>query len=215
MNSINNLLSEYKKEIDNLITKEQNAQDEITTLEQELKTKNYQINNYKIKHEEIIHENDEYQKNIYEMENFNKKLLNKIEELQNNVIKYKTDFLKNQELLNDIEIMKKKHLKEINEYKEIIKRKEVEFKEINKDYINSKKCLEKILELQNEIIELKKENNQLILKIHNYEKIILNDQNNISLSHKEANNRIKSAYQAMIEENEQLKDNILKLRKYH
>ena len=106
-------------------------------------------------------------------------------------------------------------------YKEIIKQKDIEINNINKEYINSKQNLEKILELQRKISELKTENNQLILKIQEIEKSrIIKDlknenQKNININCKESSIKIKSAYQALIEENEQLKENILNLRQYH
>ena len=147
--------------------------------------------------------------------------------MKNELNKYKNNCAKiqelNQELLNKIETIKETHIVEINKYKEIISQKETELTTIKGDYINSKQSLEKILELQKKITELKIENNQLLLKIQDFKNnrsesdIISNNDNlnNLSFSFKGGNNKIKSAYQALIEENEQLKDNILNLRQYN
>ena len=220
--STNNLIIEYKLKIENLAIKEKNAQNKINNLENELLSKDNSIHDYKIKNDQILEENNNSK--IIIQEN-----INNIEVIKNELNKYKNNYLKiqelNDELLKKIEIIKETHIKEINKYKEIISQKETEINSIKGEYINSKQSLEKILELQKKITELKIENNQLLLKIQEYQNNKIDsesdlnskkdDQSNLSFSFQGGNNKIKSAYQALIEENEQLKDNILNLRKYN
>ena len=226
--STNNLIIEYKLKIENLSSKEKTSQNKINNLENELLSKNNIINDFKINNEQILRENDNYKNVINDLEKKNKDNLNNIEIMKNELNKYKNNYIKiqelNQELSNKIETIKETHIVEINKYKEIISQKETELTTIKGDYINSKQSLEKILELQKKITELKIENNQLLLKIQDFKNnrsesdIISNNNdnlNNLSFSFKGGNNKIKSAYQALIEENEQLKDNILNLRQYN
>ena len=225
--STNNLIIEYKLKIENLSSKEKTSQNKINNLENELLSKNNMINDFKINNEQILRENNNYKNTIIDLEKKNKDNINNIEIMKNELNNYKNNYLKiqelNQELLNKIENIKENNIIEINKYKEIISQKEKELTSIKGDYINSKQSLEKILELQKKITELKIENNQLLLKIQDYKNnrndsdIISNNENltNLSFSFKGGNNKIKSAYQALIEENEQLKDNILNLRQYN
>ena len=226
--STNNLIIEYKLKIENLSSKEKTSQNKINNLENELLSKNNIINDFKINNEQILRENYNYKNVINDLEKKNKDNLNNIEIKKNELNKYKNNYIKiqelNQELSNKIETIKETHIVEINKYKEIISQKETELTTIKGDYINSKQSLEKILELQKKITELKIENNQLLLKIQDFKNnrsesdIISNNNdnlNNLSFSFKGGNNKIKSAYQALIEENEQLKDNILNLRQYN
>ena len=132
---------------------------------------------------------------------------------------------KNKELFKNIELMNEAHTQEINKYKEIIAQKEIEINSISQEYINSKQNLEKILELQRKISELKIENNQLYLKLQEYEskksqnEIIFGNKSNLAFSFKDVvdvnKDKMKYAYQSMIVENEHLKDNIGELKKYH
>ena len=154
------------------------------------------------------------------MEINNKTFQNSIDILKKDLDKYKDCFIKNKELVNEIKLINENHLKEISKYKELLKQKEIEIENIKIELINSKKSLETILELNKIITELKIENNQMLLKIQEYEKKKIDNykfenQNILSFSFKEGNNKIQSAYQSLVQENEKLKDNILKLRQYH
>ena len=163
---------------------------------------------------------------INDLENKNKSLIFNLEIIQKDLEKYKNDILemkqRNEDLIHEIESMKEKHLKEIKKYEEIIIQKDIKIKTLNQEYINSKQSLEKILELQRKVTELKIENNQMLLKMQDYEKSqvendLLNAKNDssMSISFQEKSTKIKNAYQDLIEENEQLKVNILKLREAH
>ena len=96
---------------------------------------------------------------------------------------------------------------------------------MNKEIIESKFGIEKILSLQREISELKVENNQLYLKIKEYEKNENENKKKDNSKSKEKtvlyliNNdvnkdKIKKAYRTLIQENELLKNNIIKLKEY-
>ena len=74
------------------------------------------------------------------------------------------------------------------------------------------------MSLQKEISELKVENNQLYLKIKEMENKEKNDKKEpmVYLINKDMNReKIKNAYSILIKENEQLKNNIIKLKEYH
>ena len=74
------------------------------------------------------------------------------------------------------------------------------------------------MSLQKEISELKVENNQLYLKIKEMENKEKNDKKEpmVYLINKDINReKIKNAYSILIKENEQLKNNIIKLKEYH
>ena len=131
---------------------------------------------------------------------------------------------KNKELFKNIELMNEAHSQEINKYKEIIAQKEIEINSISQEYINSKQNLEKILELQRKISELKIENNKLYLKLQEYEnkksqnEIVFGAKSNLAFSFRDVdmnNDKVKTAYKSMVVENEHLKDNIDDLKNYN
>ena len=226
ISSINIIVKDYQSQLDDLASKEKDARDKIENLQNELRSKEFIINDNKIKLEKLTKENIQNKMIINDLENKNKSLIFNLEILQKDLDKYKNDILeikqRNEDLINEIESMKEKHLKEIKKYDEIIIQKDIKIKNLNQEYINSKQSLEKILELQRKVTELKIENNQMLLKMQDYEKSqvendLLNAKNDssMSISFQEKSTKIKNAYQDLIEENEQLKVNILKLREAH
>ena len=228
ISTVNNTIIDYKSKINEMEFKQNEAKSKIDNLQNELMSKDYIINDFKIKNEQIMAENSKNKNIIKDLENKNNSILNNFNMLKNdyNILKKNNDenIRKNNELINNIEIIKETHIREINKYKEIIKQKELEISSLNKEYINSKQNLEKILELQRKLSELKIENNQLYLKLQDYDNIkhqyelMSNNQKNTDLNYsfkENSKDKIKSAYQSLIQENEQLKDNIIELRKYH
>ncbi len=133
--------------------------------------------------------------------------------------KYKTDAKNKEEKKEEaIALIKKEYIKEIEKYQEIIKQKDIKINEINNKSINDNISIEKILSLQKEISELKVENNQLYLKIKEMENKEKNDKKEpvVYLINKDINReKIKNAYSILIKENEQLKNNIIKLKEYY
>jgi FtsZ-binding cell division protein ZapB len=86
--------------------------------------------------------------------------------------------------------------------------------------INDKISLEKILLLQKEISELKIENNNLYLRVKECENERLMNNNNNKLKINSIlpdmnKQKMKNAYRTLIEENERLKNNIIKLKEYY
>ena len=124
-------------------------------------------------------------------------------------------------------MIKEEYNKEIERYKDIIKQKDIKINEINNEInnkiSNDKINLDKILSLQKEISELKVENNKLYLnnkelqnKKKEKEKEKEKDRESIVFLIKDPNKeKIKDAYRILIKENEELKNNILKLKEYH
>ena len=160
-------------------------------------------------------------KTIKELEENNKNILKNFDIIKNELNKYETEEKikkeKNDEIEN-IQIIKEEYIKEIEKYKEIIKQKDEKMNEINNKMINDKISLEKILLLQKEISELKIENNNLYLKIKEYknEQLINNNRLKINPIPLDMNKqKIKNAYRILIEENERLKNNIIKLKEYY
>ena len=228
LSSLNNIVIEYKSKNEIFEQKEKDNKNKINDLEKDLLSKEYIINDYKIKYEQIFGENTKNKNIINDLDNKYKILLNNYNILKNDynilVKNNEENIKKNKELFKNIELMDEAHKQEINKYKEIIAQKEIEINSISQEYINSKQNLEKILELQRKISELKIENNKLYLKLQEYENKI--SQNEIAFRNKsslafsfrnvDANkDKVKSAYQNMIVENEHLKDNIGELKKYN
>ncbi len=117
-------------------------------------------------------------------------------------------------------MIKEEYIKEIEKYKEIIKQKDEKINEINNKMINDKISLEKILLLQKEISELKIENNNLYLRVKECENERLMNNNNNKLKINPIlpdmnKQKMKNAYRTLIEENERLKNNIIKLKEYY
>ena len=127
-----------------------------------------------------------------------------------------------QTLLHNIEIIKETHIKEINKYKEIIKEKETEIiRIINSNNRNrQKKNSDEIYELQMIINELREENKKLYIKLKDYDK--LKDEIEYlykrggNYSFKETNKTtLKIAYDALVKENKQLKEQIYNMQNNH
>ena len=227
--SLNNIIIESKSKNELFDQKEKEDQNKINDLQKQLLSKEYIINDYRVKYDQISGENSKNKNIINDLDNKYKNLMNNFNLLKNeynNLEKNNEEnVVKNQELFKNVELINEVHTQEINKYKEIISQKESELKNISQDYINSKDSLEKILELQRTITELKIENNKLYLKVQEYEnskksknELAIGNNNNLAFSYDGVDvnkDKIKSAYQSLIEENEQLKDNILELRKYH
>ena len=131
-----------------------------------------------------------------------------------------------QNYLRNIETIKETHIKEINKYKEILKQKETEIIRMkNENSIRSKSSNKPntnpndiIYELQKIINDLKKEINQLYLKLKDYDSL----KKEIELIYKRGGNNaykeidrttLKLAYDALIQENKQLKEKISKIQK--
>ena len=156
---------------------------------------------------------------IKTLEENNKTLLNNLDIIKAELNKYETDAMNKEEKKEEaIALIKKEYIKEIEKYQEIIKQKDIKINEINNKSINDNISIEKILSLQKEISELKVENNQLYLKIKEMENKEKNDKKEpmVYLINKDINReKIKNAYSILIKENEQLKNNIIKLKEYH
>jgi len=228
LSSVNNIIIEYKSKNEFFEQKEKEDKNKINNLEKDLLSKEYVINDYKIKYEQIFGENAKNKNIINDLENKYKILLNNYNILKNDynilVKNNEENIRKNKELFKNIELMNEAHAKEINKYKEIIAQKEIEINSISQEYINSKQNLEKILELQRKISELKIENNKLYLKLQEYEnkksqnEIAFGNKSNLAFSFRNIDvnkDKLKSAYQSITVENEKLKDNIGELKEYN
>ena len=111
---------------------------------------------------------------------------------------------------------KEEYIKEINNYKEILRQKDCEINELNKNIINNKITLDEIISLQKENSELKIENNQLNLIIKEFKEKNNKKEPVVYLISKDMDKeKIKNAYRTLIQENEELKNNIMKLKEYH
>ena len=148
--------------------------------------------------------------NIKELEENNKTLLKNLDIIKTHLNNYENEKEK-------ISIIKSEYKKEIEKYKFLLEQKDNEIYQLNEQIINDKISLDKILSLQKEISELKIENNQLKLMIEKNNKNINNKKEPVVyLINKEMNlEKIKKAYKTLIEENEQLRNNIMKLKEYH
>ena len=228
LSSINNIVIEYKSKNELFEQKEKQDKNKINDLEKVLISKEYIINDYKIKYEQIFGENTKNKNIINDLDNKYKILLNNYNILKNdyNILlkNNEENIKKNKELFKNIELMNEAHSQEINKYKEIIAQKEIEINSISQEYINSKQNLEKILELQRKISELKIENNKLYLKLQEYEnkksqnEIVFGAKSNLAFSFRDVDmnkDKVKTAYKSMVVENEHLKDNIDDLKNYN
>ena len=148
--------------------------------------------------------------NIKELEENNKTLLKNLDIIKTRLNNYENEKEK-------ISIIKSEYNKEIEKYKFLLEQKDNEINQLNEQIINDKISLDKILSLQKEISELKMENNQLKLMIEKNNKNVNNKKEPVVyLINKEMNlEKIKNAYKTLIEENEQLRNNIMKLKEYH
>ena len=159
LSSLNTIIIEYKSKNDIFEQKQKEDKNKINDLQKDLLSKEYIINDYKIKYEQIFGENSKNKNIINDLDNKYKLLLNNFNILKNdyNILlkNNEENIKKNKELFKNIELMNEAHTQEINKYKEIIAQKEIEINSISQEYINSKQNLEKILELQRKISELK------------------------------------------------------------
>ena len=119
-----------------------------------------------------------------------------------------------QNLIRNIDIIRETNIKEINKYKEIIKQKEVEIVKITKEYENRYQNND-VYKLQKIINELKMENNELYIKLRDYDnlksEIEFLYKRGGNYSFKETNKTsLKIAYDSLIEENKQLKEKLAK-----
>ena len=161
------------------------------------------------------------QKNkIKDLEEMHNILLKNFDIIKKELNKYETEAMNKEEKEYDIELIKEQYNKEIEKYKDIIYQKDIQINEINNKISNDKINLDKILSLQKEISELKVENNKLYLnnkELENKERENKKEKESIVyLIKKDLNKeKIKDAYRILIKENEELKNNILKLKEYH
>ena len=219
--SLNNIIIDLNTKIENKENNIKNNNKNIKNFEDKLKAKEFILNDYKIKYEQILKENIMNKNRIKELEENNKTLLNNFDIIKTELNKYETEAMnKKEKKEEDIEFLEVKYNKDIEKYKDIIKEKDIKINELNNKISNDKINLEKILILQKEISELKVENNQLYLnnkKLENKEKENKNKKESIVyLIQKDVNKeKIKDAYRILIKENEQLKNNIIKLKEYH
>ena len=217
--SLNNIIIDLNTKIENQENNKKNNNKIIKNLEDKIHAKEFIANDYKIKYEQIMKENLMNKNAIKTLEENNKTLLNNFDIIKAELNKYETDAMNKEEKKEEaIALIKKEYIKEIEKYQEIIKQKDIKINEINNKSINDNISIEKILSLQKEISELKVENNQLYLKIKEMENKEKNDKKEpmVYLINKDINReKIKNAYSILIKENEQLKNNIIKLKEYH
>ena len=208
--SLNNIIIDLKSKIENEENITKNYFNKLSNLEKKLQTKEHIINDYKTKNEQILKENFMNKNNIKELEENNKTLLKNLDIIKTRLNNYENEKEK-------ISIIKSEYNKEIEKYKFLLEQKDNEINQLNEQIINDKISLDKILSLQKEISELKIENNQLKLMIEKNNKNINNKKEPVVyLINKEMNlEKIKKAYKTLIEENEQLRNNIMKLKEYH
>jgi chromosome segregation protein len=217
--SLNNIIIDLNSKIENKENNIKNINKKVKNFEDKLKAKEFIINDYIIKYEQILKENIMNKNRIKELEENNKTLLNNFDIIKTELNKYETEAMnKKEKKEEDIEFLKEEYNKDIEKYKDIIKQKDIKINELNNKISNDKINLEKILILQKEISELKVENNQLYLnnkKLENKEKENKKE-SIVYLIQKDLNKeKIKDAYRILIKENEQLKNNIIKLKEYH
>ena len=216
---MNNIIIDLNTKIENQNNNKKNNNKIIKNLEDKIHAKEFIANDYKIKYEQIMKENLMNKNAIKTLEENNKTLLNNFDIIKAELNKYETDAMNKEEKKEEaIALIKKEYIKEIEKYQEIIKQKDIKINEINNKSINDNISIEKILSLQKEISELKVENNQLYLKIKEMENKEKKDKKEpmVYLINKDINReKIKNAYSILIKENEQLKNNIIKLKEYH
>ena len=226
--SLNNIIIDIKSKISTDENKENNYIKKIQNFEKKLESKEYIIHDYKAKYEQILKENIINKNIITDLEKNNSTLLKNFDILKQELNNYQNDTKLKEEKIKaneNIEIIKEGYIKEIENYEDIIKQKDIIIDKMNKEIIESKFGIEKILSLQREISELKVENNQLYLKIKEYEKNENENKKKDNSKSKEKtvlyliNNdvnkdKIKKAYRTLIQENELLKNNIIKLKEY-
>ena len=225
--SLNNIIIDTKAKMENQENNTKNNYNKLNNLEQKLEAKEYIINDYKAKYEQILKENILNKKTIKDLEENNKIILKNFDILKAELNKYESESNekeeKNEEIIN-ISLIKEKeeYLKEIEKYKDIIKQKEDKINELNNKINDDKISIDKILILQKEISELKVENNKMYNIIKEYEKEKENKEENnkkesvVYLINKDMNKeKIKNAYRTLTQENEHLKNNIIKLKQYY
>ena len=218
--SLNNIIIDLNAKIENKENSTRNNNKKIKNLEDKLSSKEFIINDYKIKYEQILKENIINKNKIKDLEEMHNILLKNFDIIKKELNKYETEAMNKEEKEYDIELIKEQYNKEIEKYKDIIYQKDIQINEINNKISNDKINLDKILSLQKEISELKVENNKLYLnnkELENKEKENKKEKESIVyLIKKDLNKeKIKDAYRILIKENEELKNNILKLKEYH
>ena len=218
--SLNNIIIDLNAKIENKENSTRNNNKKIKSLEDKLSSKEFIINDYKIKYEQILKENIINKNKIKDLEEMHNILLKNFDIIKKELNKYETEAMNKEEKEYDIELIKEQYNKEIEKYKDIIYQKDIQINEINNKISNDKINLDKILSLQKEISELKVENNKLYLnnkELENKERENKKEKESIVyLIKKDLNKeKIKDAYRILIKENEELKNNILKLKEYH
>ena len=218
--SLNNIIIDLNAKIENKENSTRNNNKKIKSLEDKLSSKEFIINDYKIKYEQILKENIINKNRIKDLEEMHNILLKNFDIIKKELNKYETEAMNKEEKEYDIELIKEQYNKEIEKYKDIIYQKDIQINEINNKISNDKINLDKILSLQKEISELKVENNKLYLnnkELENKERENKKEKESIVyLIKKDLNKeKIKDAYRILIKENEELKNNILKLKEYH
>ena len=224
--SLNNIIIDTKTKMENQENNTKNNYNKLNNLEQKLQAKEYIINDYKAKYEQILKENIINKKTIKDLEENNKIILKNFDIIKSELNKYESESNekeKNEEIINRSLIKEKEeYLKEIVKYKEIIKQKDEKINELNNKIFDDKISIDKILILQKEISELKVENNKMYNIIKEYEKEKENKEENnkkesvVYLINKDMNKeKIKNAYRTLTQENELLKNNIIKLKQYY
>ena len=196
---------EHKTQINELLTEDDNNKKIINNLKNEISSKERIIKDYK----------EKYQKILNEKKNSNGMSIYRGGQNINNQEK--------QVILHDYEVIKETHIKEISRFKEL--NKDTDLITIKNEGGNRNnyrnysfiKNGNETNEYQKIINDLRKENTQLNLKVKDYEKlkaeidIYKNGRNN---SYKETNKTsLKSAHDALLEENKRLKEKIDKLQK--
>ena len=203
--SKNKIIMDHKTQINELLTEDDNNKKIINNLKNEISSKERIIKDYK----------EKYQKILNEKKNSNGMSIYRGGQNINNQEK--------QVILHDYEVIKETHIKEISRFKEL--NKDTDLITIKNEGGNRNnyrnysfiKNGNETNEYQKIINDLRKENTQLNLKVKDYEKLkaeIDIYKNGRNISYKETNKTsLKSAHDALVEENKRLKEKIDKLQK--
>jgi hypothetical protein len=239
------IIEEHQIKNQNYINSSDTDKKIIEQLKKDISTKNFTIMEYKTKIDKLLIEDSNNKKTISNLRNgiiskdkiindYNTQILNEKRKSENVVVLF--DNQEKQALIRNIETIKETHIKEINKYKEIIKQKETEivtyknkYEKDNKNSFKSRSSFNSyntynnqngggdMFELSRIINELRSENNQLKLKVRDYdslkEEIEFLYKRGGNYAFKETNKTtLKMAYDALIEENKKLKEKINKMQ---
>ena len=213
------LIEEKKIEYHKVINESSSDKNLVEKLKKEISAKNNTIMDYKKKIDNYAIEDSNNKKIISDLkiEIYNKeRIINSYKNNESN--NFNKINQEKQNLIHNIDIIKETHIKEINKYKEIIKQKEVEIVKITTEYEKRYQNGNDIYKLQKIINELKMENNELYLKLKDYDNLKSEIEylykRGGNYSFKETNKTsLKIAYDSLIEENKKLKERLARIQK--